>query len=390
MYSLNVLESAIDTLSSFPDRRKSIVYIGQGLPVDVGFLAPQIPGLPEPGGASSIMTATMTARMTSQMRKAFDRATRANVNVYTVDACGLRAPSAAARPVRGNRRASRASRSNTCRPSPKTPAPRAVINTNEFEPGLSAIFDENASYYLLGFQQPPDAKPGSLRISRCVSTARTSSCARATATRRRSRRWRGGPPSRHSARHLRASFQKPTFRSGCPRSPSACRQTRIGGRDRRWRSPADPRGRCSPRRESRSPGECLQRRRQIVRVDATQRRCDAARRRDRPCRIRSALPARFRPGRYQLRIAANVGSLSTGGSLYHDIDVPDVGSTTLAISGLILASNRDRSWRPRTVSNLSSGSCRRRARSSRPRIRSRSSPASIRVARPHQPPSRSA
>ena len=44
----------------------------------------------------------------------------------------------------------------------------------------------------------------------------------------------------------------------------------------------------------------------------------------------------LRPGRYQLRIAANVGSLSTGGSLYYDVDVPDVGSTPLAMSGLML------------------------------------------------------
>jgi hypothetical protein len=45
----------------------------------------------------------------------------------------------------------------------------------------------------------------------------------------------------------------------------------------------------------------------------------------------------LRPGRYQLRIAANVGSLSTGGSLYHDVDVPDFSRAPVALSGLILS-----------------------------------------------------
>jgi hypothetical protein len=37
----------------------------------------------------------------------------------------------------------------------------AVINTNDFDTGLDRIFAENSSYYLLGYQQPPN-RPGSL------------------------------------------------------------------------------------------------------------------------------------------------------------------------------------------------------------------------------------
>ena len=39
----------------------------------------------------------------------------------------------------------------------------------------------------------------------------------------------------------------------------------------------------------------------------------------------------LRPGRYQLRIAANVGSLSTGGSLYYDVDVPEIGLDAVGV-----------------------------------------------------------
>jgi hypothetical protein len=45
----------------------------------------------------------------------------------------------------------------------------------------------------------------------------------------------------------------------------------------------------------------------------------------------------LRPGRYQLRVAAHIGSLATSGSLYFDIDVPDVAKTPVALSGLIVS-----------------------------------------------------
>jgi hypothetical protein len=45
----------------------------------------------------------------------------------------------------------------------------------------------------------------------------------------------------------------------------------------------------------------------------------------------------LKPGRYQLRIGASVGSLSTHGSVYYDIDVPDVSSSPIAMSGLVLS-----------------------------------------------------
>jgi len=38
----------------------------------------------------------------------------------------------------------------------------ALINTNDFDTGINRIFDENSSYYLLGYNQPSGTKPGSL------------------------------------------------------------------------------------------------------------------------------------------------------------------------------------------------------------------------------------
>jgi hypothetical protein len=36
---------------------------------------------------------------------------------------------------------------------------RPIVNTNDFEAGLDQIFEENASYYLLGYQQPANQLP---------------------------------------------------------------------------------------------------------------------------------------------------------------------------------------------------------------------------------------
>jgi VWFA-related protein len=337
MYSLNVLESAIEMLSSLPDRRKSIVYIGQGLPVDLGFLAPQAPGLPEAGGASPIMTASMMARVTTQMRKTFERAARANVNVYTVDACGLRAPSPAAR---------YGTRQPTCVPGleveylqtvAENTSARAVINTNDFEPALTAIFQENASYYLLGFQQPAGAKPGSLRklevrVNRPNVIVRTRN-GYETAKPEVARRAAESP--------LGAALAGVLPKADLPLQMSA---VPLALPDKRESAVAIIVGVRQPIREAGV--------RHVEKVDLQVSAFNVEGKSFGSKRLRAEVTLRagatglaeyevlsrldLRPGRYQLRIAANVGSLSTGGSLYYDVDVPDVGSTPLAMSGLLL------------------------------------------------------
>ncbi|HYN06349.1 MAG TPA: VWA domain-containing protein [Vicinamibacterales bacterium] len=340
MYSVNVLESAIDLLSKLPDRRKSIVYIGQGVPVDAGFLAPQIPGLPVDGGSSSIMTSAMMGRMTTQMRKAFDRAARANVNVYTVDACGLRAPAPAAR---------YGTRLPTCVPGleveylqtlAENTGARAVINTNEFEPGLSAIFDENASYYLLGFQQPPDAKPGSLRRLE-VRVRRPDVIVR---TRNGYETAKADVARRAAESPLGAALAGVLPKADLPLQLSA---VPVQLPNKRESALAIVVGVRQPIREVGA--------RHVENVDlqvsafnvegksfgSTRLKADVTLRAGATGLAEYEVLSRLdlRPGRYQLRIAAHIGSLSTGGSLYYDVDVPDVSKTPIALSGLIVSAS---------------------------------------------------
>ena len=338
MYSVNVVEKAIDTLSTLPDRRKSIVYIGQGVPVDMGFLAPQVPGLPVDGGSSSLMTSAMMSRVTSQMRRVFERAARANVNVYTVDACGLRAPSPAAR---------YGTRVPTCVPGleveylqtlAENTGARAVINTNEFDTGLTAIFEENSSYYLLGFQQAPGAKPGALRrlevrVSRPNVTVRTRN-GYETAKPEVAKRAAESP--------LGAALAGVLPKADLPLQMSA---VPLALPNRRESAVAIVVGVRQPIREAGV--------RHVEKVDLQVSAFNVEGKSFGSKRLRADVTLRasatglaeyevlsrldLRPGRYQLRIAANVGSLSTGGSLYYDVDVPDIGSAPLALSGLMLA-----------------------------------------------------
>jgi hypothetical protein len=44
----------------------------------------------------------------------------------------------------------------------------------------------------------------------------------------------------------------------------------------------------------------------------------------------------LKPGRYQLRMAAHVGSLGSSGSLYADVDVPDLSKTPVTLSSAVL------------------------------------------------------
>lgn len=336
-YSINVMDSAIETLGTLPDRRKSIVYIGQGLPIDPEFLAPQIPGLPVDGGSSALMTAGLTSAVTTQMRRMFDRAARANVNVYTVDACGLRAPMPPAR---------FGTRVPTCQPGLEieylqavaaNTGARPVINTNEFDTGVAAIFQENASYYLLGFQQPGGAQPGKLRRLE-VKVDRPNVIVRAR---------NGYETAKPEVAKRAAESPLGAALSGIlpkPNLPLRLSALALAQPGRRESTVAIIVGVRQPIRDGGA--------RHVEKVDLQVSAFNVEGKAFGTNRLRADVTLRagatglaeyevlsqlnLRPGRYQLRIAANVGSLSTNGSLYFDVDVPDVGSAPLSMSGLML------------------------------------------------------
>jgi hypothetical protein len=124
------------------------------------------------------------------MPEMFRRLARANVTVYSIDPCGLggfeawgggksartqRAPLRHGSCVRGLQlagaeRAAAPGRSlarhkatidmDFLQAASANTGGRAIVNTNDFEPGLNRLFEENGSYYLVGYVQPATNKPG--------------------------------------------------------------------------------------------------------------------------------------------------------------------------------------------------------------------------------------
>jgi hypothetical protein len=328
----------VKVLTSLPDRRKAIIYLGQGVPVDLeaaaGFASP---GIPE-GGVSAISTAGFMSRLALQMSNAFRDASRANVNVYPVDVCGLRAPPPPPPPP------------PTCVPGLEVEylnnlagatGGRPVVNTNDFDPGVAAIFIENSSYYLLGYQSTDSRTDGKLRRLD-VRVARPG-----LQVRTRSGYVADRPNEAKRKAELEASPLGAALAGVVPKSdlPMQLTAAPFGVAGKKEAAVAVMLGVKQPIRATGA--------RTVERVDlvvsafdvegrafgSTRLRADVTIRADAKGLAEYEVLARIdlKPGRYQLRTAANVGSLSTSGSLYFDVDVPDFADAPVSLSGLLLS-----------------------------------------------------
>jgi hypothetical protein len=193
-----------DTLIAAPQRRKAVIFISPGVTVDHGSDArPVKAGSGSPGGAIR----EANHQLVQEMPRVLERMARANVTMYAFDPCGLDGlESYIARAAAGLP----SLRQAVTPPPPfyhwldpdSAPPPRslahhaatldmdflvaaatntggrAIVNTNDFDPGLDGIFEENASYYLLAYVKPEKNEPGSLhrvtvKIDRPGVTVRT-------------------------------------------------------------------------------------------------------------------------------------------------------------------------------------------------------------------------
>jgi VWFA-related protein len=344
-YSVNVVEAAVDTLSTMPDRRKAIVYVGQGIALDLSLLAPvENPGLNADGTQSGLSRQALMGTLQRRLQKAFERAAQGNANVYTIDACGLRSgiPGASALP----------GPAPTCVPGLEVEylkmvaantGARAVTDTNNFEPGVKAIFEENASYYLVGFQSTDQKADGKLRrlevrVNRPDVTVRTRNgylADKPDAARKK---------AQLAASPLGAALAGLLPKSDLPLEVSAVPFALPGGRESAVLIV------LGVRQPIRAGAETTKER-VDVQVSAfntdgkafgsTGLRADITLRPDATGLAEYEVLSRLdlKPGRYQLRIAANAGSLSTSGSLYHDVDVPNFSSAPVSLSGLLLSAS---------------------------------------------------
>jgi VWFA-related protein len=335
-YSVDVVRRTVETLASLPDRRKAIVYVGQGVPVDLAMAgAPAALGMS--GGAfSAVSQRGEMGQLRHLMEQTFLAAARANVSVYTLDVCGLRVEGQIAGGV------------PVCVPGLEVDylinvatvtGGHAVVNTNNFDPGLDAIIEENSSYYLLGYQSSDSRQDGKYRrievtVNRPGVSVRTRTGYLAEKAESAAKR-----KAQLEAQPIGAALAGVLPKGDLPMRLTAVPFAVPGKKE------AAVAVMLSVKQPIRETGE-----RTTERVDmavsayntdgkyqgGTRLRADVVVRAGATGLAEYEVLARLdlKPGRYQLRTAANFGAIATSGSLYYDLDVPDFTEQGVWLSGL--------------------------------------------------------
>ena len=374
--SMTTLRLSAETLVAAPQRRKSLIYVSPGLTVDS--VSDAQPVRIRPGGDPGTAIREANRRLTADMLDVFRRLQRANVTMYSIDPCGLGGLEAW---VAAKARGLSALRSATL-PLPADynwlaptvpPRPmdlarhkatvdmdfleaaaantggRAIINTNDFEPGLNRLFEENGSYYLVGYVQPEANKPGSFHrlevtVNRPGLSVRTRSGYEVPAASASTVAAELKPGDAAVAKALAESGAGPVADAGLPLqlalAPVAIPATTaagtsavtivIGGRE----EPVT----------SRTP--------QTLELEVSVFTADGiAVGRSQRQQATLALPAgssdgtRYelvtqvpikQPGRYTMRVAVHRATDGRHGSVYADVEVPDFAKAPLSMSGVWL------------------------------------------------------
>ena len=327
-YTIETLLKVSELMVALPEQRKALVYVGQGVPVDVVAastvtLAGQVGAL-EPGAKQALLI--------QRLREAFRRADRANVAFYTFDTCGPRAGGG-----------------STCVPGLEVDFLRGIAeetggystaDTNDFEPGITQVYRENASYYLLGFvstNPKPDGKFRRLevRVRRPGLQVRTRTGYRAENANDAADRNQVASEAEPLALPITGLLPKKDVplqawaapfatsgKSGSSIPVLLAFRHEVAARDERATETVDVRV------DAYSPDGKL-RATQTLRAQVVLR-AGAEGQVAYEVLTMVALP----PGRYQLRLGASLQRLRRSGSVYYDLDVPDVSKGMLTWSGL--------------------------------------------------------
>jgi VWFA-related protein len=317
--SLLTLKYVAESMAEADQRRKAVIYVSPGVPGVVPNLKPELDAI-------------------------LREAQRTNVNIYSIDPSGLGGLDNEDRTSAGIPADSfltpQAAANDFLHILASNTGGLAIVNRNEFSAGVTQIFRENGSYYLLGYRSSGDPTPGRYRRIE-VRVYRPGLTVRA----------RNGYYGKRTERTDNSGVS-PTLRkalaSVVPARDVAMQVTAApflvpGKRDATMalvlavREPAPP------------PGE----KKMTTTVDlliaayGPDGKRFGSQRLNATIQLRAESGAtvqyevlsemRLRPGRYQLRFAAESSLHEKSGSVYYDVDVPDFSKDDFAVSGLVLA-----------------------------------------------------
>lgn len=334
--SVDVLRRVAEALIALPQRRKTLVYIGQGVPVDpeAGAEVTMI----APGNPAAIQASSMNQVLVDRTQKVLAAAQRANVNIYTIDTCGLRMPADFTRTCKAGLE------QEYLKDLAHATGGRAAVDTNDVGPAVEQIFVENGSYYLLGFSSNNVRRDGKFRrlevkVNRPDVEVRT----------------RSGytePSSQQETREAALEESSPLGKAISGLLPKGDVPLQI------WAAPFGTPGKPNTK-DAMVAWTVAVRQSLAERIAATSDQVDisvdvytpegrhrlgrqmvakVALRPGQPgavaYEVSSSLP--LPPGRYQMRVAARLRTSKVSGSIYYDIDVPDLTKGEVTMGGLAL------------------------------------------------------
>ena len=330
--SVGVLQEATDFLIAIPDRRKALIWISSGVPVD-------------PGDPKATRDPISAEAITAQMKQLLEHAMRANVNVYAVDPAGLNGAEFFLQNRYNGGRESAAIHHEATRyldflqVVADNTGGKAIINTNDFNPGLDQIFRETNSYYFVGYKADRVLDDGryhrlEIKVDRPDVTVESR------------RGYWAVPPDNNAVAAKNASPLTNAVSDLLPKSDVSLRIAaapfalaggktsavaitlgvqRPGGRGAARADDVDVNvGAYTPE------GKLIASAKQTVHV-TTPPGLDDIVRYDVLSRI--DLP----PGRYELRLGATSVAVGKTGSVYTEVVVPDLAKDPLALSGVVLS-----------------------------------------------------
>jgi len=303
---IDTLTHAADALANAPPGRKTLIYISTGVPYDFS------------------MENLEAANDIRGVQEMFRTLQQANVNIYAFDPSGLTAEG-----IIG-------ARLDAMRMFAENTGGRAVIATNTPWDHVAQVFQENSSYYLLGFRSTNAKADGSFRrievkVDRPDVETRTRSGYYAPAAPK---------PSRKPAPVVSALDK--ALGSGLPTGdvPLAIQAGAIAVPGQRQAAVAIAIG-LQPPVNAAQPAQTIKVVAAAFDTDWKQRggneqtvQLTLGRDPNASRQIETLARMTLAPGRYQVRVAADNGESS--GSVFADVDVPNFWKDRLSASGLFL------------------------------------------------------
>jgi hypothetical protein len=332
--ALSTLTRAVDYLAAVPERRKALIYVSIGVPLDFREFS-------KPGsimGDLNLMAREMTRR-----------AQRGSVNIYAVDPGGLDG-------LRGYMmRRNNRSESFIIEEIERTPilyleflraaadstGGHAFVNTNEFRSRVDQVFRETGSFYLLGYTPANQRADGRFRrlqvtVNRRGVTVNTRSG------------YYAAPPPDVAARLSRLPKTDTALAGLVPKTdlPLELVATPFGVSNQVNAAVVVTIGTHSPpsRREGLASGDTVELLLRAFTPQGDERGAARLTANVAPAAASGPEAGKYEvharlnlpPGRYELRASASSNAWGASGSVYGYVDVPDFAREPLSLSGITM------------------------------------------------------